>query len=210
MPPNNHHYLNATWLMKLRWVAVVGQLMTIVGSVFLFRIEIPMARAMGTVILLTAFSNLFLTFWFHRWKRLDVLRTSQPNLAIQMAPLNWDLILGLVLVMDMLSLTVLLFTTGGPNNPFCLFFFVNLCLCALMLNRRWAWAINVLTIFCFAGLMFQHHEMSQLSSGLDPIRSWQDFSLQHAGMLVAFATCSSVIVYFMTCLLYTSPSPRDS
>ena len=198
MPPNNHHYLNATWLMKLRWVAVVGQLMTIVGSVFLFRIEIPMAWAMGTVILLTAFSNLFLTFWFHRWKRLDVLRTSQPNLAIQMAPLNWDLILGLVLVMDMLSLTVLLFTTGGPNNPFCLFFFVNLCLCALMLNRRWAWAINVLTIFCFAGLMFQHHEMSQLSSGLDPIRSWQDFSLQHAGMLVAFATCSSVIVYFMT------------
>jgi two-component system sensor histidine kinase RegB len=100
--------------------------------------------------------------------------------------------------MDMLSLTALLFTTGGPNNPFYLFFFVNLSLCALMLNRRWAWAINLLTIVCFAGLMFEHHEMEQLDLGLDTIRSLGDVTLPHLGMLVAFATCSSVIVYFMT------------
>jgi two-component system sensor histidine kinase RegB len=112
--------------------------------------------------------------------------------------LPWDLILGLILVMDMLSLTTLLFTTGGPNNPFYLFFFVNLSLCALMLNRRWAWAINVLTIVCFAGLMFEHYDIEHLDLGLDTIRSRQDVSLAHVGILAAFATCSSVIVYFMT------------
>ena len=190
--PSDQHYLNATWLLKLRWVAVVGQLLTIIGAVFFFKIQIPMAWAMATVILLTAASNLFLTVWFRRWKQID------DRLKQDVSPLPWNLILGLVLVMDMLSLTTLLFTTGGPNNPFCLFFFVNLSLCALMLNRRWAWGINGLTIACFAGLMFEHHEMGKLNAGLETIRSRQDVSLQHLGVLVAFATCSSVIVYFMT------------
>ena len=187
----SQHYLNATWLIKLRWVAVVGQLATIAGSVFLFQTQIPMAGAMATVISLTAASNLFLTFWIARWKQIEERQKPTPSLP-------WDLILGLVLIMDMLSLTALLFTTGGPNNPFYLFFFVNLSLCALMLNRRWAWAINALTILCFAGLMFEHHELNQLDLGLDTIRSRQDVSLAHLGIMVAFATCSSVIVYFMT------------
>jgi two-component system sensor histidine kinase RegB len=188
----NQHYLNATWLLKLRWVAVIGQLVTIIGSVLFFQTQIPMAWAMAIVISLTAISNLLLTVWFRRWKRtLDSAGTDSPTIP-------WDLILGLVLIMDMLSLTALLFTTGGPNNPFYLFFFVNLSLCALMLSRRWTWAVNVMTIACFAGLMFEHHEMEQLDLGLGTIRSRQDVSLPHLGMLVAFATCSSVIVYFMT------------
>ena len=191
-----NHYLNARWLVKLRWVAVIGQLVTIVGAVFLFRIEIPMAWAMAIVILLTAASNFFLTVWFRRWKRIDDRLAS--NASYPVSPLPWNLILGLVLVMDMLSLTTLLFTSGGPNNPFCLFFFVNLSLSALMLNRRWAWAINLLTIGCFAALMFEHHELEKLGNGLATIRSLNNVTLQHIGLLAAFATCASVIVYFMT------------
>ena len=191
-----NHYLNATWLVKLRWVAVIGQLATIAGAVFLFRIQIPMVWAMAIVILLTAASNLFLAVWFRRWKQID--DRLAVNAKHPVSPLPWNLILGLVLVMDMFSLTTLLFTSGGPNNPFCLFFFVNLSLCALMLNRRWAWAINLLTIVCFAALMFEHHELDKLGDGLETIRSLQNVSLQHIGLLAAFATCASVIVYFMT------------
>ena len=191
-----NHYLNARWLVKLRWVAVFGQLVTIAGAVFLFRIQIPMAWAMAIVILLTAASNFFLTVWFRRWKQIDDRLAS--NTKHPVSPLPWNLILGLVLVMDMLSLTTLLFTSGGPNNPFCLFFFVNLSLCALMLNRRWAWAINLLTVACFSALMFEHYELDKLGNGLATIRSINNVTLQHIGLLVAFATCASVIVYFMT------------
>ncbi len=191
LSPSNH-YVNATWLVKLRWVAVVGQLATIAGAALLFETEIRMAWAMAIVISLTATSNLFLSVWFKRWNQID------ERLDRDVSLLPWNLILALVLVMDMLSLTTLLFATGGPNNPFCMFFFVNLSLCALMLNRRWAWAINVLTIACFAGLMFEHHEIEKLDAGLATIRSIQNITLQHSGVLVAFATCASVIVYFMT------------
>jgi two-component system sensor histidine kinase RegB len=40
--------------------------------------------------------------------------------------------------------------------------------------------------------------MEPLDLGLPTIQELGGFTVQHAGMLVAFATCSSVIVYFMT------------
>ncbi|MEM7782256.1 MAG: ATP-binding protein [Planctomycetota bacterium] len=189
---SNQNFLNASWLLKLRWVAVVGQVGTILGSEFVFQIEIPMIWPMGIVIGLTVISNLFLTIWFRRWRQID------QDLQAEISPLPWNLILGLVLIMDMLSLTALLFSSGGPNNPFSLFFFVNLSLSALMLNRRWAWSINLLGLFCFFGLMFEHHQVDDLDAGLFAIRTRQDVSIQHVGTLFAFATCSSVIVYFIT------------
>lgn len=197
MPPRiistgDHHFANARWLLQLRWVAVVGQIATIIGSILLFQMQIPMFWAMAIVIALTVVSNLFLSAWFGYWQGID------KRLMQDVSPLPWNLVLGLVLIMDILSLTALLFTTGGPNNPFCLFFFVNLSLSALLLNRQWAWAINALTIGCFGMLMFEHHQIDQLNLGLTTIRSINDFSLEHMGFLAAFATCSSVIVYFMT------------
>lgn len=185
--PTNRFLLNASWLIKLRWVAVIGQLATVAVALVLFPIQLPITASIVIVLALTAISNLFLTYWFARWQTI-------ANQSL----LPWDLVLGLVLVMDMLSLTALLFATGGPNNPFSLFFFVNVSLCALLLNRNWAWAINVLTIGCFAGLMFAHLPLPPLDFGLEPIIGGDRFSLQHAGLLIAFATCSSVIVYFMT------------
>jgi two-component system sensor histidine kinase RegB len=186
-PFSNRYLLNASWLVKLRWVAVIGQLLTVAGALILFKIELPIVSAIVVVLALTAISNLFLEIWFRRWQHF----ADQNRLP-------WDLVLGLVLVMDMFSLTTLLFATGGPNNPFALFFFVNLSLCALMLNRNWAWAINGLTIACFAALLYEHRPLEPLDFGLATIRERGNFSTQHAGFLIAFATCSSVIVYFMT------------
>jgi two-component system sensor histidine kinase RegB len=178
---------NANWLIKLRWVAVIGQLVTVLATRLLFPIEPPALLVILFILLLTAGSNVFLKIWFARWQSF-----AQQDL------LPWDLVLGLILVMDMLSLTVLLFVTGGPNNPFFLFFFVNVSLCALVLNRRWAWAINGLTILCFAGLMFEHLDLYPLSFGLEKISSAGSVTIQQIGLMIAFATCSSVIVYFMT------------
>jgi two-component system, sensor histidine kinase RegB len=183
----NRFLLNASWLIKLRWVAVVGQLITVFGARFMFEIELPVLATILVMIGLTAGSNLFLIYWFARWQKL----TPQERLP-------WDLVLGLVLIMDLLSLTTLLFVTGGPNNPFSLFYFVNVSLSALVLNRKWAWAINGLTIICFAGLMHNHLELHPLEFGLNTLMGGGPVTLQHIGFLVAFGTCSSVITYFMT------------
>jgi len=184
---SNRFLLNASWLLKLRWVAVVGQLLTVAGAELLFPIRFPILVAVSAVLILTAVSNLLLMLWFKRWQSQETLRQ-----------LPWDLILGLVLLMDLLSLTTLLFATGGPNNPFFLFFFVNLSLAAMMLSRSWAWSINVLMVLCFAVLLYEHHPLKPLDFGLESIRQRGEISLKHWSLLLAFATCGSVLVYFIT------------
>ena len=188
MPGSPHRFsVNLDWLIKLRWVAVVGQLLTIVGTLLLLDIRFavwPLAIVIG----LTAISNILLSLW-----------ASKPSLsAVDVKA--WSLILGLVMTMDMFSLTALLYTTGGPANPFCLFFFVNLSLSAVVLDRDWAWGMNVLAVLCFAWLLTRHVPVPELEAdfsqfALDPSRGW---ALPQTGLLVAFATCGSVIVYFMT------------
>lgn len=184
---SDRHLINASWLIKLRWVAVVGQVMTILVTIGLFKIQLPAAWLLITAIAVTAASNMVLMYWYSSWVTREN-RTTPSNL-----------VLGLVLLMDLFSLTALLYATGGPNNPFSLFFFVNVSLSALVLNRNWAWGLNVMSVLCFAGLLFDHNSVEQLEMGLGSIReNGRVMSLQHLGLLVAFSTCSSVIVYFMT------------
>lgn len=187
--PSDRFTVNAPWLIRLRWVAVAGQMLTIATVILLFGIKLETVWALDVVISLTAVSNLVLSIWFNRW----VKSANPPSLP-------WDLILGLIMVMDMLSLTALLFATGGPNNPFLLFFFVNISLCAVVLNRNWAWGLNLLSIACFVGLLYDHHQLDQLNLGIDmrPIRERGTVSLVQIGLAASFATCGSVIVYFMT------------
>ncbi len=187
--PSKRFIVNASWLIKLRWVAAIGQLVTIAAVQILLQIDVPMIGALMTIIAVTAISNLVLSLLFSRWFRSK----NRRNLA-------WDQILGIVMVMDMLSLTALLFASGGPSNPFSLFFFVNLSLSALVLSHSWAWWLNGLSVLCFSLLMYEHFQVDQLDYGLQllPIRQTGQASLAQMGLFVAFSTCSSVIVYFMT------------
>ncbi|HMO15722.1 MAG TPA: ATP-binding protein [Pirellulaceae bacterium] len=188
----DRYALNASWLIRLRWVAVVGQILTVVSAVTVFDVEIAWAPLV-VIIGVTAFSNLVLDAWFR--KRLRVQNSEMARLA----PAAWDLILGLVMTMDMISLTVLLFVTGGVNNPFCFFFFVNLSLSAVVLSRNWAWALNSFSILGFGWLLLDFWSIDHPGFGisLQSIREIGRPTLQHAGLLASFATCSSVITYFM-------------
>ncbi len=183
--PSKRFIVNASLLIKLRWVAVFGQVLTILAVIWIMKIEIASTQALAAVIGVTALSNLLLSFWYIHNETYD----HPPETA-----------LGLIMVMDMLSLTCLLFATGGPSNPFSFFFFVNLSLCALILNRNWAWALNVLSIFCYGALLLQHHPIAELDFGfaLEPILDRGRISIPQAGLMIAFSTCASVIVYFMT------------
>ena len=199
LDPTTRYQRNAAWLIQLRWVAVIGQIVTTAAVVGIFRIQIPMIRTVLGLILLTAISNVLLTVLFRNWKnRLD--SHAYP----------WNLMLGLVLIVDLLSLTGLLYSTGGPNNPFLLFFFVNLSLCAFLLDRNWTLAINGLTVLCFAGLLLHFQPLPPLDLGFQPLEVDKKLTLQHLGSLVAFSTCSGVIVYFMTRLTSELAEHQDA
>lgn len=180
--------INAVWLIKLRWLAVFGQLATIGVVLFVLQVEIPRYAVMFVPLFLTAGSNLLFAYWV------------QHAAAVREEPQATNMVMGLVMIMDMLSLTTLLFASGGPNNPFSLFYLVNLSLSAMILSRPWAWALNGLSIACFALLIYHHDEVGPLHMGawMLPIRETGMVSLLQWGYLIAFATSASVIVHFIT------------
>lgn len=186
----NRLLVNGSWLIKLRWVAVAGQWITISFVTMILNISIPITPLM-IVLLLTSVSNVALHAWLHQpnWanKRDDEIET-------------WSFVLALVMVLDLASLTALLFFTGGQTNPFCFFYFVNLSLSAMLVSRNWSWALNTMSVGCFTFLLYDHVPMEGFGSTaeLHTISSRGSISIVQFGIIIAFATCSSVIVYFMT------------
>ena len=189
----------AAWLVQLRWVATAGQLITIAVVHWGLRVEVPLG-ALLTVVAVTAGSNLALAGWS------AARPESQGPFARPEGPPCDDTptvpILGLVMLLDLILLTALLYFTGGPANPFFIFYFVNLCLNAVVLPRGWAWAGNAVAVGCFALLFATHRGLPAL--GASAPLAWdaptEHLTLAQWGLLAAFGTCSSVVVHFTSLL----------
>jgi len=182
--------ISVHWFIYLRWVAVLGQLLTVLAVHYGFGIELHLGPLLLTIAV-TALSNLFLTAWSvgSRKRRSEA---SQSRL--------WAQVLATVMAVDLLLLTCLLYFSGGPANPFWIFYLVNLCLAGIELTAWVAWCLNFLAVFCFAFLLFDHYplELQTIDNALPSIRQTGMVTLLHNGVFCAFSTCASVIVFFTT------------
>src|SRR5258707_10197514 len=103
--------VHTIWVLRLRWVACAGQLLTVAYAALVFGVKLPVGELLG-VILAVGFSNALL---FLSWRRLEGsdADASQPSRG------NW--LLAAVMALDFLALTALLYLTGRPANPFTVF-----------------------------------------------------------------------------------------
>ncbi len=177
--------INAEWFGRLRWVASIGQLATIAYVAGVLRVETSVA-ALLVLVGVTMISNL-LFFW---WTRTREVAPSRGE---------WHAVLGGLMLLDLVVLTVMLGLTGGPTNPFVVFYFVNLALSGVVLPPVWAWSLSALAIGAFAAISYVHQPVPVLR---DPIRLESVASnpgpvpLAVAGAWVAFAASATVIVNF--------------
>ncbi len=188
------------WLIMLRWVAVLGQLFVVLTVNYLFEVPLelpPLLIAMSVA----ALSNLFLTMWYFRYRKsMEQLGHSRL----------WPTVFAVVMAIDLLLLTGMLYFSGGPSNPFWIFYFVNLCLVGIELAAWIAWCLNLLAVCCFAFLLYDHHPLQAevLKEYLPSIRETGEITLAHSGVLCAFITCASVIIFFST-LITTKLRTRE-
>jgi two-component system, sensor histidine kinase RegB len=178
---------NARWLLRLRWVAIVGQLATIALVVGVWQVSLRVEPLLA-VVLVTAVTNVFLQYWLKgQWK------SPEPQIGQR-----GTLVLVATMLLDLLSLTALLYFSGGPTNPFTTFYLVNLALAAILLPARWSWLVTGLAIACFAGFFVGgYHPIPELEGGRFP--SWRGGSnVRHQGLIAAFAACAVVNCYFIT------------
>jgi two-component system, sensor histidine kinase RegB len=125
------------WLVRLRWVAVAGQAMTVLLVAGLLGARLPLGPLVGTI---------------------AVAATTNILLAVRLssaAPPE-RLLLPSVLTLDTLLLTVLLYFSGGPTNPFGVLYVVHVAMAAVVLSTRWTWWTVALSALCYGALFWDH------------------------------------------------------
>jgi two-component system sensor histidine kinase RegB len=124
---------NMQQLVQLRWIAVAGQIATIVVVHFGFGIRLPLEQMLTVLAGLIAFNAASLLHWRnHR----EVT--------------NGELFLDLLV--DVGALTAQLYLSGGTTNPFIFLYLLQVILGAVLLEAWSTWAMVGITCTCFAGL----------------------------------------------------------
>src|ERR1700674_5775653 len=124
---------NLLLLVQLRWLAVIGQVLTIVIVHFGFGIALPLANLAYVIAFLIALNVLSL-----------IRHYSHDAIG------NTELFLGLLL--DVAALTAQLYLTGGAANPFVLLYLLQVTLTAVLLDAWSVWTLVVVTSGCFVWL----------------------------------------------------------
>ncbi|MFN3656197.1 MAG: ActS/PrrB/RegB family redox-sensitive histidine kinase [Pseudolabrys sp.] len=127
-------------LVRLRWLAVIGQTTAVLVVYFGLEFELPIWACLA-VIVLSAWLNIALRLRFHATQRLE------PDRAA------W------LLAFDIAELAVLLFLTGGLQNPFAFLFLAPVLLSATALPPRYTLQLGGFAIACATVLVFVHYPL---------------------------------------------------
>ena len=165
---------NMRQLIQLRWIAIVGQIITMAVVTQGFGVTLPLPRMAQMLVLLVAFNIGSQLRWQER-----------PQVS--------DRELFVALLVDVAVLTAQLYLSGGSSNPFAFLYLLQVILGAMLLKARWTWMLVVITISCFAGLTM----LSQ------PLRLPLDHDLglgSHyvQGMLLCFVLNATLLVVSIT------------
>jgi two-component system sensor histidine kinase RegB len=173
-PDDTTNRKNIFLLIQLRWIAVVGQIVTIAVVQFGFGIALPL-RPMSAVLGALMALNVATLVWLRN--RADV-----SNRGLMM-----------MLLLDVVALTVQLYLSGGATNPFISLYLLQVTLGAVLLDAWSTWEIVAVTCLSFAGLTLLYRPLA-----LPPQLAGELFTLHLYGMLVCFALDAALIVVFMT------------
>lgn len=211
---------SSAWLLYLRWSAVTGQLITVLAAGLLTDVELPYPPLLACVAL-TAITNIAYGIWlrFQTGKHdssaasetetlgnTQVSATGQLSLSDYRSP-NFQSLVGsqeqtprdqyfvalALMLLDLVTLTVMLYFSGGSGNPFSFFYFVNLAVGGVMIRPRAAWSLTVVAILGYTFLLFRSMPVEILDA-----KPSQSLDLRVTGLMLAFTTCSSVVTYFVT------------
>ena len=195
--------INLSWLVRLRYGAIFGQVVVILAVDRLMGMALPL-MPLGLILALEIATNLLCSAWLRRAASVREYHV------------------GLLVALDVVLFTLLLYFTGGPTNPFSFLYLIHIALAALVLGSRWMWALVVLTLACSGALFLKHAPLSSdASPRVDHSAHDHSAHMEHAshaahgeyaahgehgehdygmhlrGMWVALAVAATFIVYFL-------------
>ena len=127
-------------LLRLRWLAVIGQTTAVLVVVYVAEFPLPVWACMA-VIALSAWLNVALRVRFSLTQRLEPTRAA------------W------LLAFDIAQLAILLFLTGGIENPFSFLLLGPVLLSATALPPRLTLMLGGFAAACATALIFVHYSL---------------------------------------------------
>src|SRR5215469_9139057 len=127
-------------LVRLRWLAVIGQTVAVLVVYLGLDFELPIWACLA-VIGLAAWLNVAVRLRFRMAQRVDPARAA------------W------LLAFDIAELAVLLFLTGGLQNPFAFMFLGPVLLSATALPPRFTLMLGGFAVLCATILVFVHYPL---------------------------------------------------
>src|SRR5213082_2482263 len=125
--------INLRWIVRLRWGAVAGQVITILLARQLVRTPLPLLPLLAVCGAL-ALANLAVQIWLDRGGR--------PT----------DRACALNLLADIAELTALLALSGGRENPFAVLYLVHITIGAVILPARWSMFVAACSVIALSAL----------------------------------------------------------
>lgn len=181
------------WLLNLRWGALACQVTLVAFVHFFYGIKLP-TLIISSIFLIIIVSNL-LCYYIIRHQ--------------SMVP---QVLFSLIMFIDVILLTGLLYHTGGPLNPFTFLYLVHIALGAILMRAPCQWALTFFSIICAAifffpknaGLFLRVHNAlfnipRLFSEGrlLTLLERGHETTLHPHGMWFAFSITACFIVFFV-------------
>jgi two-component system sensor histidine kinase RegB len=158
-------------LIQLRWIAVVGQIVTIAVVNFGFDIHLPLRQMSVVLICLVAFNIGSLL----RWRSHHEVTNGELFFA---------------LLVDVTTLTAQLYLSGGATNPFTFLYLLQVILGAVLLRAWSVWTMVAITAACFTGLTLFYRPLAL------PADYYERPYIE--GTLICFALNAALLVIFIT------------
>lgn len=173
-PPETSGHDNMRQLINLRWLALTGQCATVIIVHFAFGIKLPMMPMLAIIAALVA---------------MNLIGLARLSRGVHAG--NNQLLSALLL--DVLSLTGLLYLSGGATNPFISLYLLQVVLGAVLLHRSSSWVIVAVTSVCFLLLVAFHIPLN-----LSPEFRVGVFDLYILGTFASFALIAVLLVLFVS------------
>lgn len=163
---------NLLQLIELRWLAVAGQLATILLVRYGLQVPLPLVEMLTLLAVLALY---------------NVASTLRSRLAL---PVSQSELFGGLLV-DVALLTAQLYYAGGITNPFIFLYLLQVAVGSVLLRPTYIWAMVFVTSLGFAALMRWHQPLMLVGGG--PALSVEYMG----GLLVCFLVNASLLVIFI-------------
>ena len=165
---------NMQQLIQLRWIAVVGQVVTILVVHYGLGIRLPLHQMLVVLACLAAFNAASQL----RWRERHVVTNAE---------------LFAVLLVDVGMLTAQLYLSGGASNPFVFLYLLQVVLGAMLLETWSTWALFVITTACFVGLALFAQPLALPIASVHGLAG--PFIL---GLFICFALVAALMVVFVS------------